>query len=81
MPRSNKNNLSPHQSAPSADVAIRHLLGKEKSLMISRAIMSARNHGIALKPGSPNPGTGDCAFESVIQNNNDKSCFSEFFLM
>ena len=44
--------------------------------MISRAITSARNHGIALKCGSSNPGTGDCAFETVIQNNND-GCFSE----
>ena len=81
MPRSNKNKLSPHQSAPSADVAIRHLLGKEKSLMISRAIASGKKHGINMKHGSSNPGTGDCAFESIIQNNNDRSCFQEKYPM
>ena len=45
--------------------------------MITRAITSARNHGMTLKPGSSNPGNGDCAFEAVIQNNNDRGCFLE----
>ena len=81
MPRSNKNKLSLHQATPSADVAIRHLLGKEKSLMISRAIASGKKHGINMKHGSSNPGTGDCAFESIIQNNNDRSCFQEKYQM
>jgi hypothetical protein len=49
--------------------------------MISRAINSARNHGIDLVPGSSNPGLGDCAFEAIIQNNNDRSCFDEKFLL
>ena len=47
--------------------------------MISRAIQSARKHGINLKHGSPNPGVGDCAFEAVIQNNNDRQCFRQKF--
>jgi hypothetical protein len=81
MPRSNKKKLSPNQVAPSADMSIRNLLGKEKSLMISRAIASGKKHGINMKHGSSNPGTGDCAFESIIQNNNDRSCFQEKYIM
>ena len=85
MPRSNKKKtflkplpkLSAAHSVPSPNIEISDLMSNERNLMISRAITSARNHGIALKPGSPNPGTGDCAFESVIQNNNDRGCFSE----
>ena len=70
MPRSNKkktflkplSRLSAAQSVPNQEIS--ELMSKERNLMISRAIISARNHGIALKPGSSNPGTGDCAFES-----------------
>ena len=40
--------------------------------MIARAISSAHKHGIQLKLGSANPGLGDCAFEAVVQNNNDR---------
>ena len=36
---------------------------------------SAQKHGINLRHGTTNPGTGDCAFESVIQNINDRPCF------
>ena len=81
MPRSNKKKPYSNQATPSADVAIRHLLGKEKSLMISRAIASGCKHGVILKHGSSNPGTGDCAFGSIIHNNNDRSCFNEKFTM
>jgi hypothetical protein len=77
MPRSNKNKHFQHQENKSSDVAIKHLLSQEKSLMISRAIESANKHGIKLKHGSANPGLGDCAFEAVIQNNNDRQCFRE----
>ena len=45
--------------------------------MIRRAIISSKNHGINLKHGSPNPGKGDCSFEAVIQNINDRSCYTE----
>ena len=47
--------------------------------MKSRAILSGRKHGVNLQPGSSNPGRGDCAFESVIQNNNDRNCYKEKF--
>ena len=79
MPRSNKKKHSHQQETSSSDMDIRKLLGQEKSLMISRAIVSAVKHGIQLEHGSPNPGVGDCAFEAVIQNNNDRRCFSEKF--
>ena len=75
MPRSNKKKHITHQATPSSDVDIKQLLGKEKSLMISRAIASGKKHGLNMKHGSSNPGTGDCAFESIIQNINDRSCF------
>ena len=35
------------------------LFFQEKNLMIRRAIISGKNHGINLKHGSPNPGKGD----------------------
>ena len=85
MPRSNKKKtflkplpkLSMAQSVLPPDKATLELMSIERNLMISRAISSARNHRITLTHGSPNPGTGDCAFESVIQNNNDRTCFEK----
>ena len=96
MPRSNKKKSSqktPFQNSPgqpppepsserpshSSDIAI--LSDKKTTLMISRAISSAQKHGIDLKPGRPNPGTGDCAFEAAIFNINDRTCFQEKFQM
>ena len=40
---------------------------------------SAKRHGINLKHGTSNPGTGDCAFEAIVQNINDRKCFTEKF--
>ena len=85
MPRSNKKKtflkplpkLSTGQSVHSGDNAIVELVSIERNVMITRAITSARNHGITLTHGSSNPGTGDCAFESVIQNNNNRTCFKK----
>ena len=97
MPRSNKkktkNNIptsalpfleppllrKKQKSNPDPDVS--NLLSKEKTLMISRTIQSAQKHGINLRHGSSNPGTGDCAFEAVIQNVNDRPHFTEKFSM
>ena len=42
---------------------------------------SAQKHGMKLRDGTTNPGTGDCAFESIIQNINDRPCFKEKFTM
>ena len=87
MPRSNKKKTflkplpkpSMTQSGRPPDTAILELMSIERNLMISRAISSGRKHGITLKQGSANPGVGDCAFESVIQNNNDRTCFEKKF--
>ena len=98
MPRSNKKKKLTYQPAvPADDNAVALLLGKEKTLMISRAIVrivlfyflifkyffqaSAQRHGIKLRHGSSNPGTGDCAFEAAIHNVNDRPCFHEKFYM
>ena len=70
-----KSSTSPMESSTS----ISTLLSDERKMMLSRAIQSAKHHGINLKPGSPNPGLGDCAFEAVIQNNNDRNCYPEKF--
>ena len=57
------------------------LLRKETDIMVQRAIASASRHGIQLKHGTPNPGTGDCSFEAVIQNNNNRTCYREKYEM
>ena len=80
MPRSNKKKKSwkpSHQILPfqSSQDVITSLLNQEKTLMISRTIVSGKKHGINLKHGTSNPGTGDCAFESAIFNINDRSCY------
>ena len=49
--------------------------------MLHRAVASASRHGICLLPGRLNSATGDCAFESVIFNNNDRACFPNKFLL
>ena len=86
MPRSNKKKNFSKPSPKSIPLQSSHdviesLFEKEKSLMISRTIFSGKKHGVNLKHGSSNPGTGDCAFESIIQNINDRPCFQEKFFM
>ena len=39
------------------------------------AIASAKKHGINLAPGKENKGDGNCSYESVIFNINERSCF------
>ena len=83
MPRSNKKKTSvmtPPMHPPKKSFEISSLLAEETNLMKSRAISSGRKHGVNLQPGSTNPGRGDCAFESVIQNNNDRNCIKKNFL-
>ena len=38
-------------------------------------INSARKHNIRLEPGRENSGDGNCAYQSVIFNINDRKCF------
>ena len=87
MPRSNKkkNPFKPPVKHPPSTSQLLHLpspsqsylMMQERNMMISRAISSGQKHGIKLKHGTSNPGLGDCAFESIIQNINDRSCFRE----
>ena len=50
---------------------------KTISPMVLWAISSGEKHGIKLCHGTSNPGMGNCAFESVISNCNDRQCFQE----
>ena len=45
------------------------------SEMTSKAILSAKNHGINLREGPKNEADGNCAFDSVVQNINMRHCF------
>ena len=45
-------------------------------MLTKRAVASAKKHGIGLKPGLENSADGNCAFESVILNINERSSFS-----
>ena len=87
MPRSNKKKhpQKPPPKHPSGSDEmhlsrdISTLITSERNTMMTRAICSAQHHGINLKPGSPTPGLGDCAFEAVVNNNNERNCFKENF--
>ena len=45
--------------------------------IFTKAISSAQKHNIKLKAGRKDRGYGNCAFESVINNLNDRACFRE----
>ena len=47
------------------------------SLLVTRAIQSAKKHGINLVEGKLNKADGNCAFDAVINNINYRSCFKE----
>ena len=46
-----------------------------------RAISSAQKHNIRLEPGRENEGAGNCSYESVIYNINDRRCFPKMLPM
>ena len=62
------------------DITTPPIATKDKRIF-QRAISSAQKHGINLEPGRENPGHGNCSYEAAIFNINDRSCFSEKFLM
>ena len=75
MPRSNKKRSKvkpPSKSPPemksnsTANLYENNLFKYELNLMLGRAKSSAQKHGIKLTSGTPNPASGNCAFESVI---------------
>ena len=45
--------------------------------IVNRAIASAQKHNIKLRAGTKDRGYGNCAFEAVINNINDRDCFLE----
>ena len=47
--------------------------------IFERAIENAKKHKIKLNPGTENNGHGNCSYESVLLNINDRECFSEKF--
>ena len=49
--------------------------------MFERAIESAKKHKINLEPGTENHGMGNCSYESVILNINERNCFNSRFNM
>ena len=49
--------------------------------IFKRAIASAQKHHIRLEPGIENQGHGNCSYESVIYNINERSCFTEKLIM
>ena len=51
----------------------------DKSRIFQRAVENARKHNIMLKPGTENNGHGNCSYEAVLLNINDRECFSEKF--
>ena len=95
MPRSNKKktsqqktsaakSLKPPQTSQQMEIMetednIVNLMSDERRIMMTRAICSAKHHEINLKPGSPTPGLGDCAFEAAIQNVNERNCYRKKF--
>ena len=50
-------------------------------IMFERAIESARKHHINVEPGTENNGMGNCSYEAVILNINDRNCFDSKFNM
>ena len=45
--------------------------------IFERAIENAKKHKIRLKPGTENNGHGNCSYESVIMNINERECFGD----
>ena len=45
--------------------------------IFARAIASANKHNIEIRPGRKNLAAGNCSYESVIYNINDRPCFTE----
>ena len=43
--------------------------------LVAKALESARKHGIALTQGTLNAADGNCSFDAVINNINDRACF------
>ena len=47
----------------------------DENEIFAKAIASAEKHNIRLKAGRKDKGYGNCVFEAVINNINDRGCF------
>ena len=87
LKRKKKNHQSPFDETPPnhPDKACKtqnSLLNVTASSRIfERAIASAEKHGIKLEPGKENGGYGNCSYESVILNINERDEFKEKLTM
>ena len=52
-------------------------VGQPMSVMMLRALGSAKKHGIDVLPGTRNAADGNCAIESVMYNIIERDCFSD----
>ena len=87
MPRSNKKRSPfkiPAEQPPAhlssvgpSTSSLDSITKNEIQVMISRAVSSARKHGINLMQGTPNAADGNCALESAIFNVRDRDCFPD----
>ena len=50
-------------------------------MIFQRAISSAEKHNTRLEPGRENHGDGNCSYESVIFNINERKCFPKILPM
>ena len=55
--------------------------GNSISTLVSRAVESAKKHGINLEQGKLNKADGNCAFDAVLYNINHRECFQEKLLL
>ena len=55
--------------------------GNIPPLIMTRAIESAKKHGINLVPGILNKADGNCAFDAALNNINHRNCFTEKLLL
>ena len=49
----------------------------DENEIFTKAINSAEKHSIKLQPGRKDRGYGNCVFEAVINNINDRDCFRD----
>ena len=52
----------------------------DESEIFRKAIESAKKHKIKMRAGRKDRGYGNCAFEAVINNINDRACYSNKLL-
>ena len=57
------------------------LMELKHKTMFEKAVESAKKHKIHVEPGRENHGMGNCSYEAVIFNINDRSCFHSKFNM